>query len=80
MTGRRSRTPAAAAVFEATAPAGATGLAIDGFNPVRSRWTWQPRLPELWLREHEGRQFREMADAQDEAVAARIRRRRDPPQ
>ncbi len=21
-----------------------------GFEPVRSRWTWQPRLTELWLR------------------------------
>jgi hypothetical protein len=25
-----------------------------------SRWTWQPRLPELWLRQHEGYQFHEM--------------------
>jgi len=47
-------------VFEEDGPAGAAGLAIDGFHPVRSRWTWQPRLPELWLHEHEGRQFREL--------------------
>jgi len=38
---------------------GAAGLTLDAFGPVRSRWTWRPVLPELWLREHEGRQFRE---------------------
>jgi hypothetical protein len=50
----------AVTAFPAVGPAGAASLIIDGFQPVRSRWTWQPRLPELWLREHEGRQFREM--------------------
>jgi hypothetical protein len=34
-------------------------MVIDGFQPVRSRWTWQPLLPELWLHEQERRHFRE---------------------
>jgi hypothetical protein len=42
-------------------------LVIDGFQPVRSRWTWQPHLPELWLRELEVRQFREMSGEQEKA-------------
>jgi hypothetical protein len=41
---------------------GPVGLEIAGFQPVRSRWTWQPRLPELWLREQEERRFREMTE------------------
>jgi len=45
---------------EADVVAGSAELVVNGFHPVRSRWTWQPRLPELWLRENEGRQFREM--------------------
>ena len=40
-------------------PAGAVGLAIAGFQPVWSRWIWQPFLPELWLHEQERRHFRE---------------------
>jgi hypothetical protein len=51
MTSGRSTFPGAAT---------AAGPAVVGFQPARSRWTWQPRLPELWLREHEGRRFREM--------------------
>jgi|GEM_PF-2527103 len=47
---------------------GAAGLETGGFLPVRSRWTWQPRLPELWLREQEGRRFREMTEAPEKEV------------
>lgn len=55
MTGGRTQTPTTAAAFEAAGPAGDMAvLAIGAFHPVRSRWTWQPRLPELWLREQEG--------------------------
>jgi hypothetical protein len=62
MTRGRVRSPAAVAVFGKDGLAGAAGLAIDGFCPVRSRWTWQPRLPELWLREQERLHFRETAN------------------
>jgi hypothetical protein len=55
---RTSRTAGAVAVHREDGRRGA-GLVTDLFQPVRSRWTWQPLLPELWLREHEGRQFRE---------------------
>lgn len=29
---------------------GISDLVTYGFEPVRSRWTWQPRLAELWLK------------------------------
>jgi hypothetical protein len=64
MTRGRVGSPATVAVFGEDGPAGAAGLVIDGFRPVRSRWTWQSRLPELWLREQAGRQFREMIGKQ----------------
>ena len=42
---------------------GPTGIlavpVIGGFQPVRSRWTWQLRLPELWLSEQERLRLRE---------------------
>ena len=56
------------AMFEADGPTGAAGLVVDGFQPVWSRWTWQPRLPELWMRENEGRHFREMISEQKKDV------------
>jgi hypothetical protein len=49
---------------EAVGSAGAVSLTMGGLPPVSSRWTWQPVLPELWLREHEGRQLREMLGRQ----------------
>lgn len=59
MPRRSSRPRIEVTAFEAAKPAGAAGLVIDGFHPVRSRWTWQPLLPELWLREQERRHFPE---------------------
>jgi len=57
------------AVFEAVGPAaGTAGLVIDSYQPVRSRWTWQPLLPELWMREQEGRLFREMIEEKKKEV------------
>ena len=36
----------------------AVGLTMVGLRPISSRWTWQPRLPELWLSEQERLRFR----------------------
>ena len=47
-------------------PAGAAVTA--GFQPVANRWTWQPRLPELWLRVEEGLRFRELIEQQKREV------------
>lgn len=55
MTDERIQAAGAMAVFVEDGPGGSSRLVTDGFRPVRSRWTWQPRLPELWLREQAGR-------------------------
>jgi hypothetical protein len=39
---------------------GATGLTLGALGPTRSRWTWRPALPDLWLHEHASRQLREL--------------------
>ncbi len=57
---RTSRTAGAVAVLKEDGRPGAD-LVTDGFQPVRSRWTWQPLLPELWLREQEGHYLRLMS-------------------
>jgi hypothetical protein len=44
-----------AVIVPGTCGGSAGGLSADGFQPVRSRWTWQPSLPQLWLQTHEGR-------------------------
>ncbi len=54
------RTAGATVVFVEDGPGGSSRLVTDGFQPVRSRWTWQSRLPELWLRAHAGRLSREV--------------------
>ena len=55
------------AVFDAASPAaGMPGLTIDAMQPVARLWTWQPRLPELWLRVQEGHHFRMMIEQQKE--------------
>ena len=54
-------------MFEEDGSSGAAGLVIGAFKPLRSRWTWQPRLPELWLHEHERSRFREMTGKQKKA-------------
>ncbi len=59
MTRERNRAARAAAAFAAEGPVGAARLVTYGFQPVHSRWTWQTRLPELWLRAYEGRRLRE---------------------
>ncbi len=61
MTVGRVWSPAAVAVFGEHGPLDNITMPVIGtFQPIRSRWTWQPRLPELWLRELEGRLSREM--------------------
>jgi hypothetical protein len=59
MTGGRGRARGAI-VYLKSHGASAAILETAGFQPVRSNWTWQPLLPEAWLREHEKRQFREL--------------------
>lgn len=64
MTEGRAWFPVTVAAFGEDGPAGAAGPAIAGFQPVASRWTWQPRLPELWLRVQEGLHFRMVIEQQ----------------
>jgi hypothetical protein len=69
MTRGRVQSPAAVAVFGEDGPArGASGPVIDDFQPVRSRWVWQPRLPELWLHEQERLHFRETVHGRKKRV------------
>ena len=69
MTGGRAGSAAVVAVFaEQGPPSHMTMPVIGTFQPVRSRWTWQPRLPELWLRVQEGHHFRMMIEQQKEEV------------
>ena len=60
MTRGRNRVPGVAAEFGEAGPVGNLAVpVIDAFQPVRSRWTWQPLLPELWLHEQERHLFLE---------------------
>lgn len=62
MTRGRSSAQGAAAVFEADGTAGNLAAPVVGaFQPVQSRWVWQPLLPELWLHEQERHHLRETA-------------------
>ena len=69
MTVGRVWLPAAVAVSGEHGPLDNMTMPVIGtFQPVRSRWTWQPRLPELWLRVQEGHHFRMMIEQQKEEV------------